>query len=680
MKKLSLILLFNLIITATSEAQTLKPCYFDDYKNKHKSFILDAEQVIQTALKNNITSKRNGLHNPNLSIIPVVVHIIHGGGAENISDSQIFSQILVLNEDFRKLPGTNGHGKGVDTDIEFCLASKDPYGRCTNGIIRIESTLTDHQTYQRSELKKLSFWDNSRYLNIYIVKDINNGSGTLGYSSFPGGPAAEDGIVVRHNYFGTSGTASGGVGRTTTHEVGHWLGLYHTFNGGCGTDTCTDGDFVCDTPPVANPNFGCPSGVNSCNNDSQPDLIENYMDYSSGSCQNMFTTGQKSRMVATLSSIRKDISSQWNIDSTGCDSGFVNGPCKAIADFVTLTPDICAGSTILFNSKIQNTPSTIQWYFQGGIPSMSSLPNPKVTYPVTGSYNVKQVVSNSFGSDSLTLQNYVRVATPVSGQKLPFYEGFETPVFPPNNIILENPDNGITWELDNNAVAYQGNGSAKINNLINTNYGQSDAMILPDLDFTTISGNPFLFFKWAYAKSDINYSDELIVLASKDCGVTWDQIFYRTGNGLSTAPVQTTPYIPDASTVWKSASIDLGVYTSSKNVQLKLVNVTDGGNSLYIDNISVGMFPLNIDGTVPDKNRFVIYPSPTNDIIKINNNQGSIYAEVKIVNTMGLVVKSDFLYLHEVSEIDVSKLNPGLYTIIISIERSSVEVKRILIQ
>lgn len=606
-------IIYSTILVATclvSLAQSTEPCYFDKYQRNNKKTIENAELEIQKGLAK--AEKKLLSHNPNLKIIPVVVHVIHDGGTNNISDAQIQSQIDILNEDFRKKIGTNGFGAGVDTDIEFCLAKKDPQGKCTNGIVRINSPLSNHQTYQRSQLKLLSYWDNLRYLNMYVVKNINNGSGILGYSSFPGGPANEDGIVIRHDYFGKIGTASASLGRTTTHEIGHWFGLYHTFNGGCGADTCSDGDLVCDTPPVANPNFGCPT-INSCSNDipNVNDQIQNYLDYSNDNCKSMFTNGQKQRMHATLTSLRNDIWQQWNLDSTGCDSGFVNGNCKVIANFVTLNPNICIGNSIVFYNKSQNNPTTYQWYFQGGTPATSSVANPTVSYAAIGNFQVKLTTTNSYGTDSLILNNYVNVTTPPVGQALPYFENFESFTFPTNGITIDNPDGGITWGRDTIAVAYQGIASAKINNLINTNYGQSDAMVLPRFDFTSFVGVPYLNFKWAYAKSDPSYSDELIVLVTKDCGVNWTQVFYRTGAAMTTGTTQTTPYIPTASTVWKIANISLASYTTYPNVQIKIVNVTDGGNNLYVDNINLGANITSVNETERTVSDVLIYPNPT---------------------------------------------------------------------
>ncbi|MBI3520107.1 MAG: T9SS type A sorting domain-containing protein [Bacteroidetes bacterium] len=604
------VLLFFIVINSALSQEKIEPCYFDKYQVARKETILNSERIISDFIRNNQVYKK--ALSGTIKVIPVVVHIIHNGGTENISDAQIQSQIDVLNEDFRKIVGTNGDGNGVDTEIEFCLAKKTPDGKCTNGIVRIQSTLSNHQTYQRSMLKQLSYWDNTRYLNMYVVKSINGSSGILGYSSFPGGPPDEDGIVVRHNYFGRIGTAAASIGRTTTHEIGHWFGLYHTFNGGCGVDTCADGDYVCDTPPAANPNFGCPT-INSCSIDFPDvnDQIQNYLDYSDDNCKDMFTMGQKNRMHATLNTIRTLIWSDSNLVYTGCDSGYVTTPCNVVADFTANSQTICVNNQILFTNKTLNGGISYQWYFPGGTPVTSTSTNPLITYNALGTYPVKLVAFGSIGSDSVEFLNYVTVTTPPVGQALPYFEGFESVSFPSSGITIDNPDGGITWERDTTAIQFSGSASAKINNLINTNYGQSDALLLPSFDFTSYSGTPYLFFKWAYAKSDPSYSDELIVLVSKDCGVNWSQVFYRTGTNLVTGPTQTTPYIPDSTTVWKTANVNLNTYATYSNVLIKIVNVTDGGNNLYVDHINLGSNITGIDDIENNITSLEVFPNPT---------------------------------------------------------------------
>jgi len=643
-----------------------EPCYFDKYQRQNQLKVNEAEKIIREEISKSKLYQK--VMTSPVKIIPVVVHVIHDGGTNNISDAQIQSQIDVLNEDFRKITGTNGDGNGVDTEIQFCLAKKTPDGKCTNGIVRILSTLSNHQTYQRSMLKQLTYWDNTRYLNMYVVKSINGSSGILGYSSFPGGPPDEDGIVVRHNYFGKIGTAAASIGRTTTHEIGHWFGLYHTFNGGCGVDTCADGDYVCDTPPAANPNFGCPT-INSCSIDFPDvnDQIQNYLDYSDDNCKDMFTMGQKTRMHAALNTIRTLIWSDTNLVFTGCDSGYVSAPCNIVADFTANSQTICINNQILFTNKTLNGATSYQWYFTGGTPATSTSTNPTVMYNALGTYSVKLVAYGGIGADSIEFTNYITVTTPPLGQALPYFEGFESSTFPSNDITIDNPDGGITWERDTIAVKYSGIAAAKINNLINTNYGQSDALLLPSFDFTTYTATPYLFFKWAYAKSDPSYSDELIVLVSKDCGVNWAQVFYRTGTNLVTGPTQTTPYIPDSTTVWKTANISLSTYSTYSNVKIKIVNVTDGGNNLYIDHINLGSNIIGIGEIKSQISDVIVYPNPTNGDFSIEYTVlKSTDVSIVITDVLGKEIYTSTSKLQSVGlhkqEIN-SELKNGIYNV-----------------
>ncbi len=676
MMKTILSLLLGGTLTLSVCAQHQPVCRFDHGQTTERTAI--ANSTIMKEAGRNVSTKLYETNSSHLKIIPVVVHVIHNAGVENISNTQIQSQIDVLNEDFGKMPLTPGDGNGVDTEVRFCLAKITPDGKCTDGIVRVRSTLTTHQTYQRSQLAGLSAWDATRYLNIYIVKNISGGS-TLGYASFPGGPVNEDGVVMAYNYFGRTGSIAGGTsGRTASHEVGHWLGLYHTFNGGCGVDTCLDGDYVCDTPPAANPNFGCPV-INSCANDipNVPDQIQNYMDYSNDGCKNMFTNGQKNRMQATLNTFRNAIWQAANITATGCDSGFVSPPCSAVADFTSNGQNICVGNAVQFVNRTLNNPTSYLWYFPGGTPSSSTAQNPTVVYSALGSYNVSLVATNSNGTDSVTFSNYITVSNPVPGIALPYNEGFEASAFPPNGIVIDNSDAGVTWERDSMAVQFAGLGSAKINNLINTNYGQADAMILPTFDLSTFT-NPYISFRWAYAKSDPNYSDELIVLISTDCEVNYTQIFYRTGSTMTTGPTQTTPYIPDSNTVWKLCNVSLGSYATCDHAILKIVNVTDGGNNLYIDNINLGASAVGIFENTPDARSVVVYPNPANEqvVLTIDHNAFAKDAELHLYDLMGNSVYEEKMSSAQ-QVLDLRNYPAGIYFITIRTQNSVLTKKLI---
>ena len=259
--------------------------------------------------------------------IPVVVHVLNNGEAigvnSNISDAQVLSQIEVLNEDFRRMLGTRGYNTnpiGADVEVQFCMAQTAPDGSPTSGINRINigqngltgsgttaNEITNDLVNQVEALKPSSIWDASLYMNMWSVK-FNNG-GLLGYAQFPGGAANTDGVVSRHDSFGSNDAAGVNIsgdfnlGRTMTHEVGHFLGLLHTFQGGCTGTGANAGDFCADTPAVASDTSNgsiCNTGNDSCPSDPGLDMVENYMDYSTDACMDTFTLDQKARVQAVL--------------------------------------------------------------------------------------------------------------------------------------------------------------------------------------------------------------------------------------------------------------------------------------------------------------------------------------------------------------------------------------------
>ena len=216
--------------------------------------------------------------------IPVYVHVIYSNSAQNISSTQINSQIAVLNNDFRKSNSDSNQvpslfsGVAADSEIEFTLANTFRYADSrsswgTNDAMKVAYPPVTPQTH----------------LNIWVC---NIGGGILGYAQFPGGPSSTDGVVISPQYFGTTGYVSAPFdkGRTATHEVGHYLNLRHIWGDG----RCNRDDYVSDTPSSDRPNYGCPSfPTNHCNS---TDMTMNYMDYTDDACMYMFSEGQKERM------------------------------------------------------------------------------------------------------------------------------------------------------------------------------------------------------------------------------------------------------------------------------------------------------------------------------------------------------------------------------------------------
>jgi hypothetical protein len=248
-----------------------------------------------------------------LITIPVVVHVVYNTEKENISDAQVKSQIASLNHDYRLQNGDRRSipdawkGLAADPNIEFVLASKDPKGKKTTGITRTQTTRESFGTGDTVKTKVGGGhppWPSSRYLNLWVC---NLAGGLLGYAQFPGGPAKTDGVVILYTAFGTNGAAAApfNLGRTATHEVGHWLNLRHIWGD---RNDCGGSDFVTDTPNAQLPNYGKPVFPRaSCNNGPNGDMFMNYMDYVDDEAMVMFTAGQVERMNATLAGVRKKI-------------------------------------------------------------------------------------------------------------------------------------------------------------------------------------------------------------------------------------------------------------------------------------------------------------------------------------------------------------------------------------
>ena len=249
-----------------------------------------------------------------LTTIQVVVHVVYASEAENISDAQVQSQIDSLNRDF----GATNRDKSkvpsawsslvVDSNIQFALAKKDPKGKKTSGITRTATKATSFGFKHEVKARKtggINPWPTDRYLNIWVC----NLERLLGYAQFPGGPSKTDGVVILTSAFGTNGAAQApfNKGRTAAHEVGHFLGLRHIWGD---SNDGTGDDFVADTPPALQANFGKPKFPHiSCNNGPNGDMFMNYMDYVDDAAMFMFTVGQVARMNATLAGPRKKLAS-----------------------------------------------------------------------------------------------------------------------------------------------------------------------------------------------------------------------------------------------------------------------------------------------------------------------------------------------------------------------------------
>ena len=341
--------------------------------------------------KNNRTQQAQVIYN-----IPVVIHVIHDGdpvntvgshSSENISYAQAVSQITVMNQDFRRMAGTPGNGStgynlGVDCEINFVLAKQDPNGLITNGVDRVNMGQTAWSIENVDDIvKPQTQWDPTKYLNMWVVRLLEET--VLGYAQFPsgstlsgintnGGSANTDGVVASYDAFGTIAVNDGSfvlnssynLGRTMTHEVGHWLGLLHIWGDDklCTGNNNTTGDYVTDTPDSNTENYDCETVSHCIGND----MIENYMDYTNDACMNTFTAGQKARMVAVMTNSprRKEL-----LTSVGGTPGMANALDGKIAN-IAITNNVCMSTynrSITFENRGATTltSATINYKLDG---------------------------------------------------------------------------------------------------------------------------------------------------------------------------------------------------------------------------------------------------------------------------------------------------------------------------
>jgi hypothetical protein len=283
---------------------------------------------------------------PSIVTVPVVVHVVYNNSTQNVSNSQIESQIRILNEDYRK---TNADSSLVpdpfkplaaDARIEFKLACKDPEGNDSDGITRTSTNIQSFEIPPEGSplnAEKVKFtseggrdaWDTTRYVNLWVCRLANSPTGgqLLGYAQFPGGPLSTDGVAIHYEAFGDIGTANPPFdkGRTATHEVGHYFDLFHIWGDDQFlSDPCSGTDNVTDTPNQKVANVGKPTfpeTMNSCpGTGPNGTLFLNYMDYTDDDSMYMFTMGQVIRMRAALDGSRSSLRDSNALVCSGAES------------------------------------------------------------------------------------------------------------------------------------------------------------------------------------------------------------------------------------------------------------------------------------------------------------------------------------------------------------------------
>ena len=599
-------------------------CGSDPYNNHLKALHPAEAQQAQDQLdaeKNYFFQHGEGQRANATYVIPVVFHIIHDYGVENISDAQVLDAMAILNRDYAKLnPDTTDiisqfTGIASATDIEFRLATIDPNGNCTNGIEHIASK----QTNNASDSSKLNPWPRNSYLNIWVVKNI----GTLGVAAYATMPAsvstpataAFDGIIMVHSYIGSVGTGSVTTCRFLTHEIGHYLGLVHTWGNTGGPNIACGDDGIGDTPITKGWIF-CPSSSTALDI-CTPGVAENYQNYmETGYCMRMFTADQAVAMHATLNSTVAERDQLWttaNLIATGTYT-ITTANCAPKADFHATHRMVCEGDSMtFFDDSWNGTVTSRAWQFPGGTPSTSTLSNPAVNYNTAGLYPVTLTVSNTNGSGSLTKTGYIIVGNSYGEVVAPASEGFDSLAALNHGWhVINYANDPIYWHQANDL---SGNGCVVLDNYHHA-AGEVDDLISPLYDLRYMTGIN-LTFRVAFASmvSDTNLLTETLrVMASVNCGKTWMSLTTLRGGALLSAPMDTGYFIPYNDTLnWKMFTLQLSPSLAQARTRFKF-EFTGGyyGNEFFLDDV-------NITGTNVGVNEFSnlasldLFPNPAQE-------------------------------------------------------------------
>lgn len=622
--------------------------------------------------------------------IPIVFHVLHKGGIENISNDQINDAVRILNRDFRKLNAdTSGihpafKGLAADAEIEFVLATKAPNGKCFSGITRTLATSDTTDGFEQVKMVKngndvfKGEWSSSKYLNVFICNDL--GDGKAGYTYYPYTTSMlYGGIWILHRYIGSFGTSSVTNSRAMTHEVGHWFNLSHVWGSTNEPGVSCGDDEVDDTPITKGWLYSCPFGPTNCS-PGVVENVENYMEYSY--CSKMFTLGQKARMIAALKSSvggRNNLWTATNLNNTGTAN-----PQLCLVDFTSSSTVICQNETVTFNDISYNNITSWLWTFPNG--TTSTIKNPTYTFSESGTFTISLKVSNGIQTLSTS-----KVFTVQKNQTLPYYESFEKNV---NGSVIANwtvvnAEKNASFEVTSQA-ARSGVKSATLQNF-GQNVKSVDELVSSPFDLSDINKDKLitLSFRYAYRKLKSTTREYLYVYLSNDCGVNWSSKLYLDGSRLST--------IAEAAS-WKPSGALLGIESDPewKTIHLKTIDAkywqpgtrikfmfkndaVNGGNNLYLDDINLyAGSPSDTIVKLDEKDTttasilnhsfstFKLFPNPVKDIVTIKNPISNQPIEVEIADLVGKIhLVKELTSTNNEFNLSLEKLEKGTYIVVL---------------
>lgn len=654
MRKLKITLMCLLSLAAQSLIAQNKNCGLNqaekDLYEKFPEVKAKAEQIEQL-FKNNMikTGKTRGT-----IVIPVVFHIVHNFGPENITDAQVYDAIKRINDDYNKLNAdVVNTWPPFDTIIANCgfqfkLATIDPDGNCTNGIDRIVS----YKTYKGNDQSKLNLWNPFKYLNIWVVNSIGK-NGTAAYAYKPAtadGIPFYDGIISLYDYVGGISPSQTSHMHTLSHEIGHYLNLDHTWGATNEPGVSCGDDGVNDTPETKGHDT-CPLVDSTCHNG--PENIQNFMEYSY--CSTMFTRDQKTRMENTLNSNvakRKNLFTDENKELTGV---LLPRPdCKPHSEFKIAKFFGCTGVDLSLTAAAWGDSNySYTWFSPDGSFSSTTGANTNVSFTTPGWKSVGLVATSNTGTDTMYKENVIYINDNAVMMSTDL-NSFENPSLNDQWHSFNYFNNSFSWKFCNFAGFWGGNclmydafdKRTGIESYYNSAQNDWDDIVTPAVDLASLGTKVYMNFEYSSTSGDLQLdNDSMQIYFSKDCGASWSpaKSGWFKSTELHIGYYGANEFVPTQASQWKHASISLPAAAITNQTMFRFqYRPDDLSNNLYIDNLEFKNGPTSVSTMPENFTGLMVFPNPSTGKFEIQGMLGNSTegATIEVYNLTGQKVFS----------------------------------------